>query len=181
MREEEDAAAMNRAEEAAKATNAVEEKVVRGSADEEEPEEELRPVEPKDVDDVPPVLSNAQKAAATQAANALKKEAKREATMAAMAANASAKTGGTKRKSGDDDGINDRTEGPRRSKRGKVCAQSLGSEDNTLRRVSTPSDALKKCDHNQHRLVDMTRPPDLLLAPNYVLRRTTSRIRLRLL
>ncbi len=50
-----------------------------------------------------------------------------------MAANASTKTGGTKYKSDDDDGINDRTEGPRRSKRRKVCVQSLD-----LRIVSHP-------------------------------------------
>ncbi len=109
-------AAVNQAEEAGKGYKCPQGKVVLGSADEEEPEEELRPVEPKD--DAPLVLTNAQKAAAT-----------RKATMAAMAANTSAKTGSTKRKSGDDDGINDRTEGPRRSKRGRVCVQSLGSED----------------------------------------------------
>ncbi len=90
---EDTTAAVNQAEDAAKATNATEGKAVRGSADEEEPEEELRPVEPKD--DAPPILTNAQKAAAT-----------RKATMAANASPS---------KSGDNDGINDRTEGPRRS------------------------------------------------------------------
>ncbi|PBK93094.1 hypothetical protein ARMGADRAFT_1030515 [Armillaria gallica] len=93
-KEKEDAAAaVNQAQEAAKATNATEGKVVRGSSDEEEPEEELRPVEPND--DAPPVLTNAQKAAAT-----------RKATMTVNASPS---------KSGDNDGINDRMEGPRRS------------------------------------------------------------------
>ncbi|PBK79045.1 hypothetical protein ARMGADRAFT_288642 [Armillaria gallica] len=82
---------------AEEATNVTEEKVTRGSADEEEPEEE--------------------KAAVTRAANALKKEAAQAKRKATMAANASARTGGTKHKSGD---VNDRTEGPRRSKRGKI-------------------------------------------------------------
>ncbi|PBK93100.1 hypothetical protein ARMGADRAFT_147710 [Armillaria gallica] len=66
---------LKQAEEAAKATNATEEKVVRGSADEEEP-------------------------------NALKKEAAQGKRKATMAANVSAKIDGTKRNSGDDDGIN---------------------------------------------------------------------------